>query len=145
MCVHVHCSVCLPFAFRMEMRWNRWGGSAFLMLVALAWFPAGVEGACFGPNMGACNTCEASCRDIGYCGRGCALFLGKGYSAGDYPTLASCKAECGVSPQMNRPNVTLLCGVCVCRKRGVCVCGWRGVSSCSFLTHTRPASGGVPL
>ena len=108
----------------MVMRGNMWSRSAFLVLAALACFPTGVEGGSCSDywnnvkaeNMGACNTCEASCSGTYGCGYGCSYFYGK------YSTLASCKTKCDVRPQMNRPNVTLLCGVCVCRKRGVCVC-----------------------
>ena len=81
----------------MVMRGNMWSGSAFLVLVALACFPTGVEGGeCSysgynvkAANMGACNTCEASCSGT-YCEYGCSYFYG------EYSTLASCKTRCDV-------------------------------------------------
>ena len=94
--MNVH--ACLPFALRMAAHGKGRGGSVLFVLVALACFPTGVEGGkCSysgynvkAANMGACNTCEASCSGDGRCEFGCTFFYG------DYPTLASCKTRCDV-------------------------------------------------
>ena len=72
-----------------------WSRSAFLVVVALGWFPTGVVGGtvCTNStwnvkleNAGACAACEASCSGADYCVWGC------GYFFGDY--LTSCKTRC---------------------------------------------------
>ena len=126
-------------AFRMAARGKGRGGSVLFVVIVLACFPSRVVGVICtdsyfnvkAENMGACNTCEASCSGDADCGYGCASFFG------DYPTLASCKSHCNVRPQMNRPqrNPAVWC-LCMPQTRCVCVGWWRGLSSCSFLTDT---------
>ena len=140
-------------AFRMAAHGKGRGGSVLFVVMVLGCFSSGVEGGeCSyrhrnvkAENMGACNTCEASCATCtktaaengcgactyNHCENGCGHFFG---TRPGYPTLSSCKAFC-VSPPMNRPrqcNPAVWCRV-------------RAANSCSLLTHTRPASVGVPL